>query len=91
MALDRLRFHNILVQEMSAPTATAERLAEVIAQATDEAVTDEQFQTRMDLTEARLLADHRAEINRLLKWMVGLGIAVGGGLIAVLGMLVAKL
>ncbi|MYA01574.1 MAG: hypothetical protein F4038_07190 [Chloroflexi bacterium] len=91
MALDRLRFHSILVQEMSAPTETAERLAEVVAQATDEAVTDEQFQTRMDLTEARLLADHRAEINRLLKWMVGLGVAVGGGLIAVMGMLVAKL
>lgn len=91
MALDRPRFHNILVQEMGIPSEPAERSTEVVGNATDEAVTDERFQNRMDLNEARLRADFRAEMNRMLKWMVGLGFAVGGGLIAVLGMLVAKL
>ena len=91
MALNKLAFHNVLVQELDAPSATATKLAELVDESTDDLVTKQDLQDQMTLTEARLRADFRAEINRLLKWMVGIGVIVGGGLIGVLAALVAKL
>ena len=91
MALNKLAFHNVLVQELDAPSATATKLADLVDEGTDDLVTKQDLQDQMTLTEARLRADFRAEINRLLKWMVGIGVIVGGGLIGVLAALVAKL
>ena len=94
MALNKLAFHNILVQEMDAPSSTAEKLADLVDEATDEVATKHD----LALTEARLREDvanlkaaMRNEVNLFLKWLVGLGIVLGGALIGLLAVLVARL
>ena len=68
MALNRLRFHNILVREMDAPSPAATELAEVV----DEGITSStrDHATKQDVRSAVLemqVMVHE-EINRLLKW-----------------------
>ena len=53
MALNRLRFHNILVREMGAPSEAAEELAEVVAGATSDLATRDELDTRLAAWEAR--------------------------------------
>ena len=98
MALNRLRFHNILVQDMDAPSVAATELAETV----DEGITDatDNLATQRDiaLAEARLREDiaklnagMHEEINRLLRWLIGLGVVLGAGLIGLIAALIAKL
>ena len=79
MALDRLRFHNILVREMDAPSPAATELAEVVDEGIRSSTSD--HATKQDVEHAIDMA-----INRLLKWMVGAGVIIGG---AIIGLLVA--
>ena len=79
MALDRLRFHNILVREMDAPSPAATELAEVADEGIRSSTSD--HATKQDVEHAIDMA-----INRLLKWMIGAGITIGG---AIIGLLVA--
>ena len=90
MALNRLRFHNILVREMNAPSPAASKLAEVvdegIAAATGDLVTKRNMTTEMNQLRLEMQLMFRDEIDRLLKWGVGSGVAIGS---AVIGLLVA--
>ena len=90
MALSRLRFHNILVREMDAPSPAATELAEDvdegIAAATGDLVTKGDMTAEMNQLRLEMQLMFRDEINRLLKWGVGSGVAIGS---AVIGLLVA--
>ena len=90
MALNRLRFHNILVREMDAPSPAATELAEVvdegIADATDDLATKRDMTTAIDQLRIEMQLMFHEEINRQLKWMIGAGITIGG---AIIGLLVA--
>ena len=94
MALNKLAFHNILVQEMDAPSSTAEKLADLVDEATDELVTKQDLAA----TEARLrneLADFRAEylaeMNRHLRWLMTAAITLGGAMIGLLAFIATKI
>ena len=83
MALDRLRFHNILVHEMDAPSETATELAEVVDDGIKRATND--LATKRDVEHA--IAN---EVNRLLRWMVAIGATIGGTIIALLIALIVR-
>ena len=72
MALNRLRFHNILVQDMEAPSAAATELAELV----DEAVGDgkDNLATKPDLDRLRLelLAEMQSRFNSHLRWVMAM-------------------
>lgn len=87
MALNRLRLHSVLVQNMDAPSSSAEKLADLVDESTDDLVTKHD----LALAQAEILTSFHEEMNRMLKWMIGLGLIVGGGLIGLLAALVAKL
>ena len=94
MALNKLAFHNILVQELDAPSAAAERLADIVDEATDELATQRDVavaEARLREDIAKLNAGLHEEINRLLRWLIGLGVVLGGGLIGLLAALVVRL
>ncbi|MCY3923009.1 MAG: hypothetical protein OXG27_11520 [Chloroflexi bacterium] len=94
MALDKLRFHNILVGEMGAPSEAATELADVVGLGIDEAT--EGLATKQDLQaglwELRLELLHafKDEMNRLLRWMMAAGITIGGAIIALLIALIVR-
>ena len=94
MALNRLRFHNILVREMDAPSPAASELAEVvdegIAAATGDLVTKRNMTTEMNQPRLEMQLMFRDEINRLLKWGVGSGVAIGSAVISLLVALVLQ-
>ncbi len=94
MALNKFAFHNILAQEMDAPSSTAEKLADLIDEANDELVTKQDLAA----TEARLrneLADFRAEylaeMNRHLRWLMTAAITLGGAMIGLLAFIATKI
>ena len=76
MALNKLRFHNILVGDMGAPSAAAEELADVVDAASSDAA------TKADLAaaEARL----GEQVWRVGFYLAGLLVAIGGILIGLL-------
>ena len=86
MALNRLRFHNILVREMDAPSPAASELAEVVDEGIASSTSDQA--TKQDVRSAVLEMQvmFHEEVNRLLKWVVGAGLTVGA---AIIGLLVA--
>ncbi len=77
MALNRLRLHNILVQDMDAPSGAATEVAEVI---------DEGIKGSTDGLATKLDVEHAitSEVNRLLRWLMTAGITIGGAIIALL-------
>ena len=66
MALNRLRFHNILVQDMGAPSEAATELAEVVDEAADG------LATKSDLEQLRLelIAEMQSRFNSHLRWIM---------------------
>ncbi len=70
MALNRLRFHNILVKEMDAPSDAATELAEVV----DEGIEDgrEELGTKRDLEilRLRLSTEIQTRFNSQLRWIM---------------------
>ena len=86
MALDRLRFHNILVQEMGAPSAAASELADAI----DSGFSD--VATKQDLLVLRLELQNafKDEMNRLLRWLIAGAFTIGGAIIALLIALIVR-
>ena len=94
MALNKLAFHNVLVQEMDAPSSTAEKLADLVDEANDELATKHDLaltEARLREDIAKLEANVRNEISLLLKWLIGLGIVLGGALVGLLAALVARI
>ncbi len=91
MALDRLRFHNILVQEMDVPTDSATMLADVVDQGIQEGadglLTEQSFREEM----ARFRAEYMEELNRHLRWLLTTGIALGTAMLALLALIVTRL
>ena len=83
MALDRLRLHSILVQDMNAPTGAATEIAEVI---------DEGIKEPTDGLATKLDVEHAItrEVNRLLRWLMAAGITLGGATIALLMTLIVR-
>ncbi len=90
MALNRLRFHNILVQEMNVRSETAEQLTDVVAEATDGNVTNQHLSRELELLELRVVAELRGEISRLLKWLLAAALTIGGAVIGLLIALIAR-
>ena len=86
MALDRLRFHNILVQEMGAPSEAAADLAAAI----DDGFSD--VATKQDVLVLRLELQNafKDEMNRLLRWLIAGGFTIGGVIIALLIALIVR-
>ena len=91
MALDRIRFHNILVQEMDAPSDSATKLADLvdqgIAEGTDGLLTESAFREEM----ARFRAEYMEQMNRHLRWLLTTGIALGTAMLALLALIVTRL
>ena len=76
MALGKLRFRNILVRDMDAPTEAAEELANVVADASDDLVTKPEHAA----SEARI----REQIWRATVVVIGVMGALGATIIALL-------
>ena len=83
MALDRLRFHNVLVREMDAPSVVATELAEVVDEGIEESTAG--LATRQDV---ELVIER--QVNRLLRWMIGIGAVIGGAIIGLLITLIVR-
>ena len=83
MAFDRLRFHNILVRGMNAPSTAATELAEIV---------DEGITTATDGLATKRDVEHAIskEVNRLLRWLVATGVTIGGAIIALLVALILR-
>ena len=83
MALNRLRLHNVLVQDMDAPSEAATEVAEVI---------DEGIQQSTDGLATKRDVEHAItkEVNRLLRWLMAAGITLGGAIIALLITLIVR-
>ncbi len=86
MALDRLRFHNILVQEMDAPSDSAATLAEVVDDGITEGVSN--LATKKDLEVLRLtfLAEMQSRFNSHLRWVIAMW---GSAIAAIVALAVA--
>ena len=83
MALDRLRFHNVLMEHTDIPSERIEELAMLI----DESTADRAASADVSLLSSdvrRWIAEHDAEMHQQLKsiWVAIIG--VGGGIIAAL-------
>ena len=83
MVLDRLRFHNVLLEHTDIPSEQIEELALLI----DESASDRASNTDVGLLSSdvrRWIAEHNAEMHQQLKsiWIAIIG--VGGGIIAAL-------
>ena len=90
MALNRLRFHNILVQDMGVESEIAERLTDVVTEATEGIVTNQHLSRELELVELRIIAEFRGEITRLLKWLLAGALTIGGAIIGLLIALIAR-
>ena len=80
MALDRLRFHNILVRDLGAPSEAAEELANVVADASDNLVTKHKHEA----SEARVREQIWRATLVVITVMGALGATIIGLLIALL-------
>lgn len=87
MALKKMELHNILVSRLRAPSDAAEEICNLIDEQTDELVTQRTFREEM----ATFRAEYLGEMNRHLKWLLTTGIALGGAMIALLALIVARL
>ena len=83
MALGRLRFHNILVREMDAPSVAATELAEIVDEGIESSTAG--LATRQDV---ELVIER--QVNRLLRWMIGIGAVIGGAIIGLLITLIVQ-
>ena len=85
MALNRLRFHNILVQDMDAPSVAATELAETV----DEGITDATsgLATKQDLEHQRLelTAEMQRMLHTQLRWIIAMW---GSVLAAIIGLMI---
>lgn len=83
MALNRLRLHNIRVQEMDAPSDAATEVDEVI---------DDGIKGSTDGLATKKDVEHAItkEVNRLLRWLMAAGITIGGAIIALLIALIVR-
>lgn len=82
MALNRLRFHNILVQDMDAPSEAATELAEVVDEGIEQS--KDGLATKHDIDLLRL--EIIGQFNSHLRWLLAAGISIGG---AIIGLLIA--
>ncbi len=82
MALNRLRFHNILVQEMDAPSEAATELAEVVDEGIEQSKNDLATKHDLDLLRLEIIR----QFNNHLRWLLAAGISIGG---AIIGLLIA--
>jgi len=91
MALNRLRFHNILVKDMGQPSEAAEELAEVV----DEGMREHALRIETDQKFELLIAEMRvmrAEINeRITRMQLALLTALGVATATIVGLLIALL
>jgi len=83
MPLDKLRFHNILVGQMNAPSTAAEELAAVVDAVTDGLATQQQIVN----LEVRL----REQLWRVAVVVIGVLGAIGAAIIALLIAILAQI
>ena len=90
MALNRLRFHNILVQDMDAPSTAATELAELV----DEAVGDgkDDLASKADLERLRLelLAEIQSRFNSHLRWVLVMWGSTIAAIVALAAAIIAR-
>ena len=86
MALDKMRFHNIMVREMDAPSEATTELADVV----DEGIrrSTSELATHSDLEALRigLLAEMQSMFNSHLRWIM---VMWGSTFAAIVGLAVA--
>ena len=82
MALNRLRFHNILVQDMDAPSEAATELAEVVDEGIEESKRELATKHDLNLLQPEIIR----QFNSHLRWLLTAGVTIGG---AIIGLLVA--
>ena len=93
MALNKLAFHNVLVQELDAPSATATKLADLVDESTDDLVTKRDLaetESRLRVEIGQFRAEYLAEMNRHLRWLMTAAITLGGAMIALLAFIATK-
>ena len=84
MALNRLRFHNILVRDMDAPSEAATELAELVDEGIEES--KDGLATKQDLDLLRLeIAKH---FNSQLRWMIAMW---GSVIVALIALIIATI
>ncbi len=86
MALGKMELHNVLVNRLGAPTDAAEEIANLVGEQTDGLVTERAF--REEMKQFRI--EYLAEMNRLLRWMIGIGAVIGGAIIGLLITLIVQ-
>lgn len=94
MALNKLAFHNVLVQELDAPSSAAEKLADLVDETTDDLVKRQDLgetEERLRNEIAQFRAEYLAEMNRHLRWLLTAGIALGGAMIGLLAFIATKI
>ncbi len=72
MALNRLRFHNILVQEMDVRSETAERLTDLVDEAVQDGKDDLGTKTDLERLRLELLAEMQSRFNSHLRWVMAM-------------------
>lgn len=72
MALNRLRFHNILVQEMDVKSETAERLTDLVDEAVQDGKDDLGTKTDLERLRLELLAEMQSRFNSHLRWVMAM-------------------
>ena len=72
MALDKIRFHNILVREMDAPSEATTELAEVIDEGIAESTSKLATQTDLEVLRIGMLAEMQAMFNSHLRWVMAM-------------------
>jgi len=87
MPLDKLRFQNILADQMNAPSAAAEELAAVVDAATDGFATQQQvtnLEVKMGARFDSLEAQLREQLWRAVVVVIGVLGVLGAAIIALL-------
>ncbi len=70
MALDKMRFHNILVREMDAPSEAATELAKVVDEGITESTSKLATKTDLEVLRIEMLAEMQAKFNSHLRWIM---------------------
>jgi hypothetical protein len=93
MALNRLRFHNILVREMDAPSDAATELAEVvdegIGDSTNALVTQQDFNFGLEVLRRELLNEIQGRFNSHLRMMIFMWASTMAAIIALAAAIIA--
>jgi len=91
MALNRLRFHNILVKDMDQPSEAAEELAEVVDEGMGDRTLKSESDHRFELAQADLRVALAQMNERITRFQLAMLTALGAVSAIIIGLLIALL